>query len=348
MKRWTIAAVAVAISLSASTRAEEMRPASAGANIPATVPPSHMVRQGDTLWDITHRYYNDPYRWPQVWSFNPDITNPHWIYPDSMVRLRPDGGAMAATNGDGPQLVSRAVGAIHLREMGFIDADALQQTGQIIAAREDMMMMSYSDVVYARLQEGAEPKVGSTYTIYRDISKEERLENEGGHLVRIMGSFRLEDYDKKRDLGHGTIVENLEPIERGFKIAPMMRRFNNVSPRTNETAVQAKIVASIYPRHILANQQLVFVNVGAEQGVKTGNRFLVLRKGDEWRQLSGKRLGREIQPTVKLPKEPKDYPDEIVAEGTVLSVRPNSAAVLLTQAVRVVVIGDICEMRKGY
>src|SRR6185503_17653255 len=54
-------------------------------------PELHVVRKGDTLWDICTYYFNDPYQWPKVWSYNPPITNPHWIYPGDLVRLLPKG-----------------------------------------------------------------------------------------------------------------------------------------------------------------------------------------------------------------------------------------------------------------
>src|SRR5262249_41651714 len=55
------------------------------------VPELHVVRRGDTLWDICWFYFNDPWQWPRVWSYNPQITNPHWIYPGDLVRLLPRG-----------------------------------------------------------------------------------------------------------------------------------------------------------------------------------------------------------------------------------------------------------------
>jgi hypothetical protein len=51
----------------------------------------HVVRRGDTLWDICFLYFNDPWQWPKIWSYNPQITNPHWIYPGDLVRLLPRG-----------------------------------------------------------------------------------------------------------------------------------------------------------------------------------------------------------------------------------------------------------------
>jgi nucleoid-associated protein YgaU len=53
-------------------------------------PELHVVRRGDTLWDICWYYFSDPWQWPKVWSYNGQITNPHWIHP-RLVRLLPKG-----------------------------------------------------------------------------------------------------------------------------------------------------------------------------------------------------------------------------------------------------------------
>jgi nucleoid-associated protein YgaU len=51
------------------------------------VPDIHLVRRGDTLWDLCNRYYRNPWAWPKVWSYNPQVANPHWIYPGDQLRL---------------------------------------------------------------------------------------------------------------------------------------------------------------------------------------------------------------------------------------------------------------------
>ena len=48
----------------------------------------HVVEDGDTLWDICDAVLGRPDMWPRVWSMNPEITNPHWIYPGDIIRFQ--------------------------------------------------------------------------------------------------------------------------------------------------------------------------------------------------------------------------------------------------------------------
>lgn len=315
------------------------------------VPPAHTVVGGDTLWGIAEQYFGDPYDWPKVWSFNPEITNPHWIYPGAMVQLRAGQPAQAPADGPTPPFVDnkpKAGQGIYLRDVGYLDEDAFDQAGFIVAAREEQMLLSNSDVAYVRFNKEAKPKPGEHYTVYRKINEDERLKVEKGELVRIMGTVRLDDYDEELDMGRATVVETLEAIERGYKIAPMMRRFSIVEPRTNEKNLKATVIAALFDTKVISNYQVVFLDVGEEQSVQNGNRFYIMRSGDEWRVSVHGRVGREVRTTVPLPEEPKRFPDEIVAEGLIVSVRPKTSALLITNTVRAVSIGDRVEMIEGH
>jgi hypothetical protein len=319
--------------------------------VPADMPRTHTVKEGDTLWDITQAYYGDPYKWPRVWSYNPDITNPHWIYPDATVQLRPEDGNVVETPPSGFKRVKRFSGitapAVYQAEYGFLDSNALKDAGFVIGAPEEHMMLSESDVAYVRFRDDVEPEIGRLYTVFRKIEKIERESSESGELVRIIGALRLDDYDEKRQLGHATVVRALEGVERGFRIAPTERNFYWVSVVPAEHSLRATVVASLYPRKLPSTNQIVFVDVGAEQGIVIGNRFYIVRQGDEWRRSSEGKIGREIETTVPLPDEPEHYPWEVVAIGRAVNVQPTTTAILLERATRAVRMGDRAELRKG-
>ena len=316
-----------------------------------TASTTYTVQRGDTLWDITRRYYGNPYEWPRVWSYNPEITNPHWIYPLDRIRLGQTGAEQQA---ELPQASTHALRnlppqSVLLRDQAFLDDQALQNVGVVIGSPEENMLLSTWDDIYVRFEDGAEVQPGREYTIFRAIPEEERRENEHGKLVRIFGTVHLQNYDQEHGVGRGTITEALDPIERGFRIAPIPRRFEMVPPRENTREMEGEVIATLRSRDMSADNQLIFVNVGEEQGVLVGNRFFVVRVGDEWRQnlLSEGIDYGQLVPEAPEPDE-EDYPAEVVAEGRVVDVRSETSTVVVTRSIRAVVIGDKVEMRQGF
>ena len=47
----------------------------------------YTIRKGDTLWDLSHHFLDTPWQWPDMWSENSHIANPHRIYPGDRIRL---------------------------------------------------------------------------------------------------------------------------------------------------------------------------------------------------------------------------------------------------------------------
>lgn len=315
------------------------------------IPPTYTVRRGDTLWDVTGRFYGNPWEWPRVWSYNPEITNPHWIYPDDVLRLLAPERQAAPEQASAPGVrVSRprraeVEGTVFLRQEGYLDPEALAQAGVITGSPEDHMLLAPYDSVYVEFDEDVgEPR--GEYTVFREIPSSERRPEESGTLVRIYGTLRIDSYDRDRRIARATIIEALDPIERGFRVAPMPRQFDLVPPRPADRDLETEVAATLRPRELLGAEQVVFLPVGHEEGVALGNRFFILRTGDVWRE----QLPAEPRNAgaTEEPPAPGELPVEVVAEGRVVHVRPHSATLLITRSVDAVQLGDRAQMRRGY
>jgi hypothetical protein len=343
------------------------KPTYAGAEVPDT----HLVRRGDTLWGLCDFYFQNPYQWPRLWSYNPQIKNPHWIYPGDEIRMREGGEATAggpgATGGKGagagdgnrPSLVDRRRqvpnGTVFLRDTGWIHDDADQNWGTLTGSPQDKMFLSDLDQVYLTLGKGHDVKLGQELTVFRP-----RQTEAAGQIVQILGTVRVDQYDPREHLARARVVESLDTIERGAFVGPIDRKFAVVPPKRNDADVQARVLASLHPNELFGQNQVVFINKGEAAGLRPGNRLFVVRKGDAWRRSlvtpgAGWRVSaddeRPMPPMEDTPgsrRSEEKYPDEVVAELRVLALKKESAACLVTQSRLEIEVNDLAVAQKGY
>ena len=89
--RRVLLALSLGLGLSSSAEAQEAKPT------------SHTVKKGDTLWDISRTYLGDPFLWPQIYKLNTDLVkDPHWIYPNQVLRLEGAPGEKTVPGPDTP------------------------------------------------------------------------------------------------------------------------------------------------------------------------------------------------------------------------------------------------------
>jgi len=345
-----------------------------GTERPLSVPDIHLVRDGDTLWDLSGAYFQSPWQWPKIWKSNPQIKNPHWIYPGDQLRLRNSNelgssGLRALTLGGGNGrggLANRREGVtpdtVFLREQGFIGDPKRDVWGELVGAVEEQMLLADGNQVYLVLRPNVTPTPGQELTVFRTVRQPDEVRGARkppGQIVAVNGTVRIDAWDPKTRIARAEIIESVDVIERGVKVGPVGRRFDVVPPRENTRDIEARVLTSVYPHVYHAQNQVVFLDRGSEDGLVPGNTLVVFRKGDTWRKslATGSKMLRDRMridspavvdvETTPLRGDQAKFPEEGVAELRVLRAEKFSSVALVTQSRRELVAGDRAVARAG-
>jgi hypothetical protein len=134
-------------------------------------PEQYVVVKGDTLWDISARFLEKPWLWPQIWKKNPQVQNPDLIYPGDIIRLTYIDGKPYLTVNEAPNTNQAPVGAIDvdvynrpfLKDLRVVTS--FQDLPYILGSQEKQLLGKAGNYVYVRGLKGV--AVGEQVEIFR-------------------------------------------------------------------------------------------------------------------------------------------------------------------------------------
>ena len=167
LKRLTAVLTAMLLTLATYAFAAELR---------GDHPSTYTVQKGDTLWDISARFLSKPWLWPEIWQANPQVKNPHRIYPGDVLSLVYINGQPRLSMAEGPQIrTGAAIDTIPLSEIEpWLKQLTIVQDPKsfpyVVGLEEDRLLSSSGQVAYVRGMVGAQPgqmvQVARPMTLY--------------------------------------------------------------------------------------------------------------------------------------------------------------------------------------
>jgi hypothetical protein len=338
-------------------------------------PDTYTVRPGDTLWDLSGRFLNNPWYWPKIWSYNPEISNPHWIYPGNVLKFYPSAEeapaqveAVAAGEPEpepepvreledfsradlkAPAAVDEtdavAVAGPHkiayvppktkwAQHDAFVTPRELAESGTISAAFEEKIMLSSQDRAYAKFQNKAEVRPGETYVVYKT---ERPIYHPDTHELWGYQSVVLGSA-KVVAVGDkaATLVlqQSSSPIERGALLGPWTEK--SYRPVARRPNRQALAAKIIATRLDELSMLGEHHVVFVDRGAKDG-----VEEGNLFTVIrSGDLYGKD---PFKPPHDPA-LPKEDVGSLLVIDVKERASAALVTRSMKELLVGDRVEMR---
>ena len=312
------------------------------------LPELHVVRRGDTLWDICFFYFNDPWQWPKIWSYNPQITNPHWIYPGDLVRLLPRGvfaQAPTATVPAEPETSATPAPVdtlpapqrrieVGIKQTAFVEKTDLDTSITITGSIDEKVLLGNGDQVYLSYSASKPPKVGDRYSIYVPNNVVRSGGTEVGAYVHVLGTLQVESVKQDKQ-AQGVIVEANQEVERGAKVGPLLTTFRTVPPVPPKVNAQGTVVAMLTYDQLVGQGEVVFIDLGRRSGVEVGNRMFVVRRGDALPRTMNGQTGQDD----------RKFPARALGEIVIVDVGDRISVGLVTLSVQEMNIGDLVMMQ---
>ena len=301
MKKFSTAVVSLVLATASLLFVGSATAASARCTFLSNAPDSHLVVRGDTLWDISGKFLQHPWCWPQVWDMNRDqIRNPHLIYPGQVVyfdrvngRLRlgkpaSGGGTVRMSPQTRIEMLDKtAIPAIpsgqiepFLSQPLVIEEDALQGTPRIVAAQEGHVFLGKGDTAYVR----GDLKNATNFQVFRPGTplKDPVTKKIIGYEAVFVGVAKLIKADETGTSAHTfTVVSAQLEMGVGDRLLPVPPTpILNYVPHPPAQPTDARIV-SIYGGVTNAGQnQIVSVNRGSNDGIDVGTVLQLYRSGE--------------------------------------------------------------------
>ena len=294
-----------------------------GAVLNPNAPESYVVKRGDTLWGIAKVFLRDPWFWPEIWQVNPQIQNPHLIYPGDTLRLvyiqgRPTimlqrGEAARVSPRVRSQPLEGAVTTIpyetiaaFMSKPSVLSKEQIKNAPYVLANRDMHVVVADGDTIYAR--GFSEPvALGTHYNVVRV-----------GDPLRDPDDNRIVGYDGIfTGAGHVTrggdpvtliMTESARETEAGDKLfAGGVDVALDFMPTAPKVKTDGRIMAVSNGVSVIGQYEVVVINRGAADGLAPGNVLAVYQAGEVVRDTKSRGflngMSRPFAKKVRLPDE---------------------------------------------
>jgi LysM domain-containing protein len=289
-------------------------------------PETYVVQRGDTLWGIAAMFLRDPWYWPEIWQINPQVENPHLIFPGDLLSLaylddgRPvvqveRGPAVAFTGGGGgverlsprirEQPLEEAISTIPYETLAsflsrsvVLDKEQLDELPYVVAHREGLISSTGRDT-YARL---VEKPVGAVYNLVH--LGDELVDPDDGSVLGYQGIFIGQgEVTRSGDPATVHVLESTrETLVGDYLVEEEDVRPVNFFPHSPPVDLQGQIISVMDGVSLIGQYQVVVLNRGAEHGLDQGTVLRVFKTGAVVRDKVRGRGG--FGEKVRLPDEP--------------------------------------------
>jgi hypothetical protein len=258
-------------------------------------PNEYVVQVGDTLWDIAATFLKDPWFWPEIWYVNPDIANPHLIYPGDVLGLVTIDGqpritnVRASTYRMSPQArvtpLSQAVTSIPFEDVAaFLSSGVILEKSQadslpyLLETRGDHLIASAGNEIYVRGITGDQPSTRYNVIHVGDPLTDPDDNRLIGYHATMIGEGSLR---RTGDPATVALTNSSQEAQMGDRLIPASVDVPlNFFPRTPSSNIEGRIISVVGGVTQIGQYMVVVMNRGSNNGLSVGDVLSVFQVGE--------------------------------------------------------------------
>jgi hypothetical protein len=247
----------------------------------------YTIQKGDTLWDLSNRFSDSPWLWPDLWEENPQIPNPHLIYPGERIRLLYNKGVetesiesvVKAVESEPVVLEPEKKAPFYqyaaIDHVGFIRKTPVTPQGIIFKVKGDHTKISQDDIVYIKPTGDTTLSPGSRHTVYRTFDPiiDKATKENIGTQHYLTGFVEITEVEPEFAIAR--VVRSYRTIEINDRIMPYQRRSPKIILMDTVKGLKGKILFAEEHQVLIGDNHVVFIDKGDKDGIKPGQQYNV-------------------------------------------------------------------------
>lgn len=259
-------------------------------------PNEYVVQIGDTLWDIAATFLKDPWYWPEIWYVNPEIENPHLIYPGDVLGLVTIDGKPRVTNVRAstyrmsPEArvtpLTESVSSIPYESVSaFLTTGVVLEKSQaealpyLLETRGDHLVAAAGNEIYVRGLDGQAP--GTRYSVVH--IGDPLIDPDDNKLVGYQGIWVGEGTMRRGgDPATVSLTDTTQEAIEGDRLLPETVDVPlNFFPKAPNSVIDGRIISVVNGVTQIGQYQVVVINRGARNGLAVGDVLTVFQAGQK-------------------------------------------------------------------
>ncbi len=252
----------------------------------------YTVKKGDTLWDISQRFSDTPWQWPDLWKENDQLPNPHWIYPGERIRLyRKSDKHRYQTSKKVVATVAPHVAVSkpepkpapevnffynRMDRVGFIRKPPVKPLGSIFKVLEDKDLISVGDQVYIRQPETGQVSdfaPGSRLVVYRTLkpTDDRHSEKKIGTQHYLLGVLSITKNEPQYAIAK--VIENFRAMHPGDLLMAYDAPNPEIPVTESTPGIKGQIICTEDHTQLVGTHVVAFIDKGENDNIHRGQQY---------------------------------------------------------------------------